>query len=45
MWVLIRKVWAATSWWAIKVLQVGNEKSCLFKKKFLLNYLTFFSTS
>lgn len=32
MWVLIRKVWAATSWWAIKVLQVGNEKSCLFKK-------------
>lgn len=33
MWVLIRKVWAATSWWAIKVLQVGNEKSCLFKKK------------
>lgn len=29
MCVLIRKVWAATSWWTVKVLQVGNEKSCL----------------
>lgn len=34
MWVLIRKVWAATSWWAIKVLQVGNESLVYLKKKF-----------